>query len=299
MIKLIEDVLATRPQMPRVYDLWRESYRGHFKKYQPHPIAPWKNKGEMLDWWINYWADHEERIIPMSDVTRPQKDPREGKTAILPLVIADMQTRSDAGAMKYGTVLKSDNGRDALVDAYEEAMDLVMYLRQEIQERTEKPLDAVELNITHTYVPRALEQLELPLEELYKRPGRFIPVNPLKSGVSPFVPFNPTPDPNNETVLQEAQRLVHGDRGEAYGHPIFDMTRTADQLTALLRDKLKPGLRFEAEDVGQMMIAVKMSRHRNKAKRDNLTDTAGYAETLSMIGEWRAKNPGVDPRDRF
>lgn len=274
------------------------------------PDFPLKGTAEdRLDWWIEVCSRMEPEVIPMSDVTRPQQDPREGKTPILPLVITDMQNRSDAGAKKYGTVLKSDNGRDPLVDAYQEAIDLVMYLRQAIQERVEKPLDAVDLTITHEYIARKadkLEQLELPLEtaHLYARPGRFIPVDGdpaklFKDGVSPFVPFTPTPDPNHETVLQEAQRLVHGDRGEAYGHPIFDMTRTADQLTGLLRDKLKPGVRFEAEDVGQMMIAVKMSRHRNKAKRDNLTDTAGYAETLSMIAQWRAENPGVDPRDRF
>jgi hypothetical protein len=70
-------------------------------------------------------------------------------------------------------------------------------------------------------------------------------------------------------------------------------------LTALLRDKLRVGVRLEAEDIGQCMVAVKQSRHRNKPKRDNLTDTAGYAETLNMIKEWREANPGVDPRDRF
>ena len=47
------------------------------------------------------------------------------------------------------------------------------------------------------------------------------------------------------------------------------------------------------------MICVKQSRQRNKVKRDNLTDTAGYALTLQMIAEWRAANPGIDPRDVF
>jgi hypothetical protein len=102
-----------------------------------------------------------------------------------------------------------------------------------------------------------------------------------------------------ESIAQEAHRLVLGDRGESYGHPIFDMTRSADLLTALLRNKLRPGVRLEAEDMGQAMICVKQSRHRNKPKRDNLTDTAGYALTLQMIAEWRAAHPGQDPRDHF
>jgi len=132
---------------------------------------------------------------------------------------------------------------------------------------------------------------------LVPKPGRFIIVDgyPSKRAFS----VTPIPSPNSETILQEAQRLVHGDRGEAYGHPIFDMTRTADMVTALLRDKLRVGMQLEAEDVGQIMVAVKMSRHRHSPKRDNLTDTAGYAETLSMIKAWREANPGLDPRAAY
>lgn len=39
------------------------------------------------------------------------------------------------GRQKYGTPLTADNGRDPLVDAYQEALDLVVYLRQAIEER--------------------------------------------------------------------------------------------------------------------------------------------------------------------
>lgn len=51
------------------------------------------------------------------------------------LVISDMQERDAAGRKKYGTPLQPFNGRDALVDAYQEALDLVVYLRQEMEER--------------------------------------------------------------------------------------------------------------------------------------------------------------------
>jgi len=37
--------------------------------------------------------------------------------------------------MKYHTYLLTHNGRDALIDAYQEALDLAMYLRQAIEER--------------------------------------------------------------------------------------------------------------------------------------------------------------------
>lgn len=51
------------------------------------------------------------------------------------LVIADMDKRNQFGIEKYGTPLQAHNGRDALQDAYEEVLDLAVYLRQAIEER--------------------------------------------------------------------------------------------------------------------------------------------------------------------
>lgn len=42
----------------------------------------------------------------------------------------DMRERHEMGVAKYGTALKVWNGRDAAVDAYQEALDLCVYLRQ-------------------------------------------------------------------------------------------------------------------------------------------------------------------------
>jgi hypothetical protein len=102
-----------------------------------------------------------------------------------------------------------------------------------------------------------------------------------------------------ETILQEAQRLVHGDRGEQYGHPIFDLTRMADIGTALLRHKLRPGARLEAEDAARLMVGTKLSREVFRPKRDNRVDAAGYAEVNDLIEQWRQANPGKDPRDCY
>lgn len=52
------------------------------------------------------------------------------------LVIKDMVNRDKLGRKKYGTPLQPNNGRDALQDAYEEALDLVVYLRQALFERS-------------------------------------------------------------------------------------------------------------------------------------------------------------------
>ena len=42
----------------------------------------------------------------------------------------DFARRSLQGRAKYGTVLRTDNGRDALVDAYQELLDAAVYLHQ-------------------------------------------------------------------------------------------------------------------------------------------------------------------------
>lgn len=81
----------------------------------------------------------------------------------------------------------------------------------------------------------------------------------------------------SETILQEAQRLVHGDRGEAYGHPLDDFSRTAKIWSAIL------GVEVTPEQVGLCMVGVKISRECNQPKRDNRVDGAGYFETVDMI----------------
>jgi hypothetical protein len=54
------------------------------------------------------------------------------------LVMKDMIDRDTFGRIKYGTPLQGYNGRDSLVDAYQEALDLVVYLRTAIYERDGK-----------------------------------------------------------------------------------------------------------------------------------------------------------------
>ena len=51
------------------------------------------------------------------------------------LVCVDIQARKRVGIQRYGTVLQPHNGRDALRDAYEEALDLCQYLKQALLER--------------------------------------------------------------------------------------------------------------------------------------------------------------------
>lgn len=97
-------------------------------------------------------------------------------------------------------------------------------------------------------------------------------------------PQRPPEPARPESALQEAQRLVHGDRGAAYGHPIDDYTRTGRMWGAILGvGDIDPRI------CCLMMAAVKISREVNAPKRDNRVDLAGYAECAEMVAQRQAE----------
>jgi len=112
----------------------------------------------------------------------------------------------------------------------------------------------------------------------------------INAGVAGRAGAGPPTTPSNESILQEAQRLVHGDRGNNYGHPFDDFGRTAGMVSALLQHKLREPL--TQEDVAMMMVCVKLSREANRPKRDNRVDVAGYAEALDMVIAERTRREG-------
>lgn len=84
----------------------------------------------------------------MSSLNEPQPLPlADGNTSpeVWPLVFgstalaipdwlrADMRERHELGVKKYGTPLRVWNGRDPVVDAYQEALDLVVYATQALE----------------------------------------------------------------------------------------------------------------------------------------------------------------------
>ena len=98
---------------------------------------------------------NEECLWPMCNcsthalckLNQPSKPMREGdqpmpvandKPAVWPIVIKDMQDRHELGITRYGTPLQPHNGRDMLLDAYQEVLDLAVYLRGAIYERDGK-----------------------------------------------------------------------------------------------------------------------------------------------------------------
>ena len=89
--------------------------------------------------------------------------------------------------------------------------------------------------------------------------------------------IEPNPDAH-ESVLTEAQGLVHGDRNAAYGHPLDDFSRTAKMWEVVLDCKVTP------EQFALCMICVKISRLCNTpGHEDSVVDIAGYAGTYEMV----------------
>lgn len=86
-------------------------------------------------------SETPSRIVSKGYATAKQKEPEPNDTpAIADLVILDVRARQEIGQKRYGTDLQANNGRDALVDAYQEAIDLAMYLRQLLEERVTSSL---------------------------------------------------------------------------------------------------------------------------------------------------------------
>lgn len=84
----------------------------------------------------------------------------------------------------------------------------------------------------------------------------------------------------------EADNLVNGDRGKAYGHPSVDFGRTAGMLQAL--GFRGPNGNLTAVDIPVIMTCVKLSRMTNNENynhRDSIVDTIGYMLTLEKCLE--------------
>ena len=77
------------------------------------------------------------RSLPLEEdaATAKQPTPKGSGNPILGMVLADLTNRALEGKEKYGEPLLAHNGRNPLWDAYQEALDLAMYLRQAIEEQ--------------------------------------------------------------------------------------------------------------------------------------------------------------------
>jgi hypothetical protein len=84
------------------------------------------------------WVDTEAESILGEEESVKQPAPKiNSRPVIHDLVIEDIKERQAIGTAEYGTGLQAHNGRNALQDAYEEALDMACYIKQKIVEDAE------------------------------------------------------------------------------------------------------------------------------------------------------------------
>ena len=70
-----------------------------------------------------------------ADESQPMPTASEESQSVQDALIRMIEERRRVGVKRYGTALMTHNGRDALQDALEEAVDLATYLMQMVMER--------------------------------------------------------------------------------------------------------------------------------------------------------------------
>lgn len=94
-------------------------------------------------------------------------------------------------------------------------------------------------------------------------------------------------DEMKPSILDEAARIVNGDRQQSYGHPRDNHGCTAELWTAYFRrcGLLRDDATITARQVCIANALQKCSRDANSQERDNLVDIAGFAANAEMVGE--------------
>lgn len=82
-----------------------------------------------------------------------------------------------------------------------------------------------------------------------------------------------------DSINQEAHKIINGARQSAYGDPSESFARVARLWSEIL------GVEVTSEQVLLCMIQLKVSRAINRHSRDNYVDIAGYAGLIEMLGE--------------
>lgn len=79
---------------------------------------------------------------------------------------------------------------------------------------------------------------------------------------------------DSNSILLEAEEIIHGPRRDAYGPAKESFERLAQVLSVVLHRKLKEPL--TSHDAAMVGVALKLCRESVKPNRDNRVDGAGY-----------------------
>jgi hypothetical protein len=110
--------------------------RGHDKTERPTPHRAVDRHGADAAWTDEASVRQPGgRWVPAGPIVDQPAPQRTDGPSMHDLVIADMYERKQVGKDRYGTILQAHNGRDAMVDLYQELLDACVYIRQLIEER--------------------------------------------------------------------------------------------------------------------------------------------------------------------
>lgn len=88
-------------------------------------------------------------------------------------------------------------------------------------------------------------------------------------------------------ILNIAERVITGERQDAYGTPEDSFGRIADLWSAYL------GAKISSEDVAHMMVLLKIARTKGQEYHvDNYVDICGYAALAAEMAEKESVKPG-------
>ena len=97
---------------------------------------------------------------------------------------------------------------------------------------------------------------------------------------------------NRGSVLDEAKKVINGERQDTYGNPEDSFQLIGELWTAYIKAKFKaPGVKLTRKDATLMMTLFKIAREANQGKRDNLVDAAGY---IGIAGDMTDASKFVD-----
>ena len=86
---------------------------------------------------------------------------------VWPLVVKDMLERNEEGAVKYNRYLQTDCPDNLLQHAYEEALDLAVYLKTELEKQKQEAEKLIEIEKVNNELKR-LQQMKSILDKDFK-----------------------------------------------------------------------------------------------------------------------------------
>lgn len=94
------------------------------------------------------------------------------------------------------------------------------------------------------------------------------------------------------SILEEAEKIVNGQRQQDYGDMRLSFERIAGLWSYYLGTYINP------EDVAKMMILLKVSRARHNNHMDSYVDIVGYVLCIEKLLNPEKETSGVDSETR-